>query len=160
LKHGLFSKWLIIQQPDGREDQAEPDDWYGRIREYYKPVGFLEDFWTEKIAVWSWRLRRLIRCESGCIARSLAEYRQDANCHNITMRDLEQTNPEAEGNLQPKDVTDHLCLPSKEELDRLVRCEARIERELNHAIAELERLQMRRSGEIVPAPISLSVSAP
>jgi len=38
-------------------------------------------------------------------------------------------------------------LPEKDELDKLLRCEAMINRQLNHAIAELERLQARRKGE-------------
>jgi hypothetical protein len=46
-----------------------------------------------------------------------------------------------------KGMTDHLFLPEKEELDKILRCEAMINRELNHAIAELERLQTRRKGE-------------
>ena len=41
-------------------------------------------------------------------------------------------------------ITDHLFLPEKEELDKLLRYEAMINRQLNHAIAELERLQLRR----------------
>jgi len=36
-------------------------------------------------------------------------------------------------------LTDHLFLPEKEELDKLLRYEAMISRQLNHAIAELER---------------------
>ena len=35
----------------------------------------------------------------------------------------------------------------KEELDRLLRYEAMINRQLNHAIGELERVQARRKGE-------------
>ena len=43
-------------------------------------------------------------------------------------------------------LTDHLFLPEKEELDKLLRYEALITRQLNHAISELERLQERRKG--------------
>jgi hypothetical protein len=39
-----------------------------------------------------------------------------------------------------------------------LRYEAMINRQLNHAIAELERLQRRRNGESVPAPISVDIS--
>ncbi len=38
---------------------------------------------------------------------------------------------------------DHLFPPEKEELEKLLRYEAMINRELNHAIAELERVQAR-----------------
>jgi len=40
-------------------------------------------------------------------------------------------------------MTDHLFLPS-EGLENQMRYEAMINRMLNHAIAELERIQMRR----------------
>jgi hypothetical protein len=55
-------------------------------------------------------------------------------------------------------ITDHLFLPPKEELEKLLRYEAMINKQLNHAIAELERLQRRRNGESVPAPISVEIS--
>jgi hypothetical protein len=48
-------------------------------------------------------------------------------------------------------MSDHLFLPQKDELDRLLRYEAMINRQLNHAIAELERVQARRKGEAGPA---------
>ena len=41
-------------------------------------------------------------------------------------------------------MTDHLFLPEKEELDKLLRYEAMINRQLNHAMGELERVQARR----------------
>jgi hypothetical protein len=44
-------------------------------------------------------------------------------------------------------MMDHLFLPEKEELDKLLRYEAMINRQLNHAIAELDRVQARRKGD-------------
>jgi hypothetical protein len=48
-------------------------------------------------------------------------------------------------------------IPSKEELDRLLRYEGAIERQLYKAINQLERQQRMRSGEAVPAPIVADV---
>lgn len=45
-------------------------------------------------------------------------------------------------------------IPSKDELDRLLRYEGSIERQLYKAINQLERQQRMRSGEAVPAPIT------
>jgi len=112
---------------------------------------------VEKIAVWSWRLRRLLRCESGQIARALAEHN-----HEIE----QQLSAAASGELELSAlsgpeidaITDHLFLPPKEELDKLLRYEAMINKQLNHAIAELERLQRRRNGELVPALISVDIT--
>jgi len=38
-------------------------------------------------------------------------------------------------------LTDHLFLPEKEDLEKLLRYKAMIDHQLNHAIAELERVQ-------------------
>jgi hypothetical protein len=46
-------------------------------------------------------------------------------------------------------------LPEKEELDRLLRYEAMINRQLDHAIAELERIQSHRMERRRRQPITL-----
>ena len=51
-------------------------------------------------------------------------------------------------------MTDHLFLPEKEELDKLLRYEAMIHRQLNHAMAELEKVQARSKGEAHPPRFS------
>ncbi len=155
LKHGFFSKCLLIPHPDGKEDPTEYQDLYAALRVHYQPLDFLEELWVEKIAVWSWRLRRLLRCEGGQIARALAE-------HNHEIKQLsaaESGEPELPALSSPEidAITDHLFLPPKEELDKLLRYEAMINKQLNHAIAELERLQRRRNGESVLAPISVDI---
>ena len=49
-------------------------------------------------------------------------------------------------------------LPSKEAVDKILRYETAIERQLYRAIHELERVQRRRQGEFVPPPINVDVS--
>ena len=50
------------------------------------------------------------------------------------------------------------CIPSKEELDRLLRYEGAIEKQLYKAINQLERVQRLRSGDNVPAPVEVDVN--
>ena len=50
-------------------------------------------------------------------------------------------------------------LPSKEAVDKILRYETAIERQLYRAIHELERVQRRRQGEFVPPPINVDVSS-
>ena len=50
LKHGFFSKWLLILHPDGKEDPTEYENFYAALREHYEPLDFLEELWVEKIA--------------------------------------------------------------------------------------------------------------
>jgi hypothetical protein len=48
-------------------------------------------------------------------------------------------------------------IPSKEELDRLLRYEGAIERQLYKALNQLERIQRLRSGDNVPAPVEVDL---
>ena len=48
-------------------------------------------------------------------------------------------------------------LPSEEAMERLVRYEAHLERQLYRALNQLERLQRQRRGEAVPPPLSVEV---
>src|SRR5438876_1899342 len=155
LKHGFFSKCLLIPHPDGKEDPTEYQNLYAALRVHYQPLDFLEELWVEKIAVWSWRLRRLLRCESGQIARALAEHNHEIKQSSAA----ESGEPELSALSSPEldAITDHLFVPPKEELDKLLRYEAMINKQLNHAIAELEQLQRRSNGESVPAPISIVI---
>lgn len=50
-------------------------------------------------------------------------------------------------------------IPSKNELDRLLRYEGAIERQLYKAMNQLERLQRMRAGDNVPAPVEVDVNS-
>jgi hypothetical protein len=155
VRHGFFSKFLLIQHRNGQESQGEYDDFYAGVRKHYQPVGWLEEFWLEKIAVSIWLLRRLIRCQSGQIDRALAQHSYELQ--QAKAEELAEPASASSINLEMEAITDHLLLPEKEELDKLMRYEAAITRQLNHAIAELERLQARRKGEATP-PTSSSTA--
>ena len=53
---------------------------------------------------------------------------------------------------------DAAALPSIEVLDKIMRYETKLERQMYRAMAQLERLQRLRRGEAVPAPLSVEVS--
>lgn len=50
-------------------------------------------------------------------------------------------------------------LPSEATLDKIMRYEASLERQLYRAMNQLERLQRQRAGEVIPAPLTMEVSA-
>jgi hypothetical protein len=52
-----------------------------------------------------------------------------------------------------------LSLPSEEATGKLLRYQAQIERELYRAMDELERIQRRRRGESVPAPLNINLTS-
>jgi hypothetical protein len=143
IRHGFYSKWLLIQHPIENESQDEYDELHADIFKHYRPVGWLEERWVEVIAVWSWRLRRLIRQESGLISRALAEHSHDLQQSRVVDPEfVPSSNPEMDA------MTDHLFLAS-EGMENRLRYEALINRQLNHAIAEIERLQALPRGESV-----------
>ncbi|MGA2221813.1 MAG: hypothetical protein ABSH21_08565 [Verrucomicrobiia bacterium] len=49
-------------------------------------------------------------------------------------------------------------LPSSDVLDKIMRYETTLERQLYRAMNQLERLQRRRNGEVVPPPITMEVA--
>jgi hypothetical protein len=145
VKHGFFSKWLLITHPDGKEDPTEYQKLYAALREHYQPLDVVEELLVEQIASWSWRLRRLLRYESGQIARALAEHSHQIK--QLSEEDSMEQELPALSSPEIDAITDHLFLPPTEELDKLLRYEAMINKHLNHAIAQLETLQRRRNGD-------------
>jgi hypothetical protein len=150
VQHGFYSKCLLVHQ-DGEESHSEYTDWYSAIRKYYEPVGWLEEFRVEEIAVLSWRHRRSLRSESGLIAKALAAH--SYNLQESKTSSLQEPEAIPSSNPEMDAITDHLFLPSKEDLEKLLRYQALINRQLNYAIGELERLQTRRKEGSTPANV-------
>lgn len=67
VKHGVFTQDLIIQAGDGKEDPKEYQAILVNLVECLEPEGQMESLLVEKIAVDFWRLRRVIRFETGSI---------------------------------------------------------------------------------------------
>jgi hypothetical protein len=100
------------------------------------PASKLEEMLVEKIAVCWWRQQRALRFEARMInERSEATY------------------------IESGEDWDEFSLPLERDLNRILRYEASIQRQLVHAINQLERLQRARKGEHVPAPLSVQVSS-
>ena len=49
-------------------------------------------------------------------------------------------------------------LPSAETLEKILRYETKLERQLFRAMNQLERLQRMRQGEAIPAPLTMEIS--
>ncbi len=71
VKHGVFTKDLIIQAGDGKEDAGEYQEILANLIECLEPEGQMESLLVEKIAVDFWRVRRVIRFETGSIRNFL-----------------------------------------------------------------------------------------
>jgi len=71
VKHGIFTKDLIITTGDGKEDEQEYRELLDGLIVSLNPVGQMECLLVEKISVDYWRLRRVLRFESGSIRKVL-----------------------------------------------------------------------------------------
>jgi hypothetical protein len=71
IKHGIFTKDLIIASGDGRENEEEYRQLLHNLIESLNPQGQMEHLLVEKIAVDFWRLRRVLRFETGSIRKYL-----------------------------------------------------------------------------------------
>jgi len=71
VKHGVFARDLIISSGDGRENEEEYKQLLHNLTESLNPSGQMEHLLVEKIAVDFWRLRRVLRFETGSIRKYL-----------------------------------------------------------------------------------------
>jgi len=124
-----------------KESQPEYDDFYADVFKHFQPEGWREKNLVEKVAVWSWRLRRVIRSESGQIARALAERSYDLEQSKAANAEEPGSTPASSPEMDA--MKDHLFFTS-EGMENQLRYEAMINRQLNQAIVELERLQAAR----------------
>ena len=77
--------------------------------------------------------------------------------HLQYIQKLKQGDPEEEHRLEVRKKMS--SLPSKCEMDNLLRYETTFDRQLYKAINQLEREQRRRLGDHVPAPIQVDIEA-
>ena len=71
IKHGIFTKDLIIASGAGQENQVEYEGLLTNLIQCLAPRNQIESLLVEKIAVDFWRLRRTIRFESGSISKHI-----------------------------------------------------------------------------------------
>src|SRR3989338_4038273 len=71
VKHGIFARDLIITSGDGKENQQEYNELLDGLIVSLTPSGQMECLLVEKIAADYWRLRRVLRFETGSIRKQL-----------------------------------------------------------------------------------------
>lgn len=71
VKHGIFAKDMLITAGDGKEDAREYQELLDGLILSLHPSGQMECLLVEKIAVDYWRLRRVLRFETGSIRKLL-----------------------------------------------------------------------------------------
>ena len=67
MTHGLLAKEVVITTGEGQEDEAEFQSLLAGLRDYYQPVGIVEDLRVQELAASDWRTARALRCERGVV---------------------------------------------------------------------------------------------
>jgi hypothetical protein len=160
LRHGILASALLLTRGAGAEDSAEFEELLRDLRLDRAPVGALEEMFVEKIAVCWWRQKRALRCEAGLMRQQCAELEFSALIQTLEAEgDPEFRTPEPGDPDTTELLVDDLGLARGAEVDRLLRYETAIQRQLIFAINQLERLQRARAGDYVSAPVSVQVSS-
>lgn len=76
VKHGIFSQEIVINKGDGKENKDEYELLISQLNDDLQPVGKLEELLVEKVAVNYWRMRRLIRYETGEIRDNIDNFKE------------------------------------------------------------------------------------
>lgn len=71
IKHGIFTTDLLISHGDGKEDADEYKKLLNGLIDSFSPNGQMEHLLVEKIAVDFWRLKRVLRFETGSLRKYL-----------------------------------------------------------------------------------------
>ncbi len=173
LRHGLRSDTTIIPG----EDELEWVAFRSRVLNDVAPADALEAALAVRIAEVAWRLQRATRAEREYIEHI---YRcQEAM--NMRMAYGASCRLESPNSGEPRSINKGIefyakalaaadsapdppepaVLPAGEHLDRLIRYEAHLNRQLTTAMRELEARQARRRGEHTPlARISVDLGTP
>ena len=133
IKHGLRAEQVVVLGGPTAEDPAEFDSLLSGMLHDCKPAGALERVLVERLAVSYWRLRRAYRFEARAIERA-----NEPNPMSKMLEELSQLPPHKPG-LQE--------LPGLRSLDKLVRYELMIDRELLRTATQLQHLQHTRKLE-------------
>ena len=156
VKHGLTAAIVLLRDEDSALFEKLRQD----LLDDHNPIGEIEAFWVERIAISLWRLGRGPKYEAAMVEEAQREADHEFSLGRImSTAELQHTVGEAK---KPKAGAAYVRLfghrGSDASLINLTRHEERIERSIVRALAQLERLQARRTGENVVPPVKVEVT--
>lgn len=77
IKHGIFTKDLMLKSEVCQESEVEYQELFSGLVDSLTPQSEIESLLVEKIAIDFWRLRRVIRFETGSIKKYLEDVLAD-----------------------------------------------------------------------------------
>ncbi len=141
MRHGLLATEAVNRVLEGAAARAAFDELTDRLENQYQPCGPVEEILVQKIAVATWRLRRLLRYEA---CASCDEATDDMLFHQNWKRQCPGQTNEYPDNRKKCGLEDSL-LPDEDSIKLLLRYEAAVNRDLYRAIGELRKLRRERA---------------
>ena len=142
VRHGVLSTSPVIP---GLEREEDWEANRAGLLASLAPDASLEATLAERVALLLWRLQRVARYERESIA--LAQERVEEDLRERRLLSVWETGDDAT-------VADRMSrerlLPDGPVLEKVVRYEAHLNRQLNQTLHELEALQVRRQGGVAP----------
>ncbi|MBP7937054.1 MAG: hypothetical protein KA354_20615 [Phycisphaerae bacterium] len=134
-QHGLLARTILMppNQPD--ESLDEFTTLVSELNQQYQPRQPIENLILQRVAVAWWRLRRAYRHETACIIARRDNANHPAYQYAASLNPFMPKPPDAQS----------LALPRNDDLDKLIRYESMINRQLRHDLKYLETLQKTRS---------------
>ncbi len=156
IKHGI-----MVPHPgiiEGMESEEEYDRHVGGIVANLAPEGALEEELAERIASLLWRLRRVTRYESAAINYHVHSTRSDLRTADLYLAPNKDQVPEPDARLVAVHQ-ERRVIPPDADIDKIIRYETHLHRQVVQTQHELEALQARRRGE--PTHLArLDISSP
>ncbi len=126
VRHGLLAQHIVLAE-DPNENPDDFNQLLGQLWEQYKPSRPLAYLLVERLAADFWRLRRALRYETQSIRDSRESYNDEISA--VYAQITGKTHDPLK-----------IILPREADLNRLLRYETMIEREINRTLRRLEQL--------------------
>jgi hypothetical protein len=172
IRHGIFARDLVIDTGDGKEDEDEYLELLYGLMDSLRPAGQMELLLVEKVACDYWRLRRVLRYETGSIRKGLdmaisdyynkadlfgnKEHRDNAELdweisrceasqdENADVRLAELKRQRRKNQLAEDVSVKTASLPTGDDWNKVIKYEKAIQRSILQNLALLKRLQAMR----------------
>ena len=150
VKHGLRSNAPVIPEVESSEDW---DRHRAAIVASWEPEGGFETFLAERVASLSWRLNRVPRYETETTAHHIDTIPDDLGHAAAYGEKLGIPREETASMDRIGELISQRLLPSRDPMERIIRYEGHLHRQLIQTIRELEATQARRKGDR-PSPLT------
>ena len=158
VRHAVLSQTPVIPEIETEEDwQAHRN----RLFDDLAPHGALEEALVERIALTLWQHQRLVRFQrAAVISGSFRALEALSTAATYGERTLGIPSEETLSDEKVERRLLECIIPTDEDLAKIIRYEAHLNRQLYQAMHELEALNARRQGQAAPlARIDLQASA-